>query len=254
MKKAVLFILFQLFMSSLYAQEGMIRGRVFKASDKQVLSGANVINMRTLSGTITDPNGFFEINARPGDTIYFSFLGFKAVKFPVDSTSFGKMHQIYMQEQPIALNEIIIKGHELTGILPVDLTLLPVKAQPKIRLDLVPYFGNKKPDFLTKLNDNLRTIMDPVGMLYNLFSARGKDLRKLSRMKENDRIYQMLAARFDRQVIADLLHIPVEEVYRMLQLCDYDEQFLNEASDMQILEALKECYEKHRLLFEQRKN
>ncbi len=249
-KKSNIFIFFLLLAYSMFAQNHMVKGRVFNAETKQPLVGTNIININRFTGTITDANGFFAIRAQAGDTIYFSFLGFKSYKMPVDSSSFGKIIQIHLQKQPVALQEVVIKGHDLTGILPVDLTLLPVKTQPRINLDLTPYFGDKNPDFLTKLNDKLRKIMDPVGMLYNLFSARGKDLRKLSKMKEDDRLYRMLAARFDRQVIADLLNIPVEDVYRILQLCEYDEKFLREASDIQILEALKECYQKHRLLLE----
>ncbi len=245
------FLIFFVFLAwTSWAQQKLVKGRVFNAETKQPLVGTNIINMEQFTGTITDANGFFAIRAQAGDTLYFSYLGFKSYKMPVDSTTFGKIIQIHLQKQPIALQEVVIKGHDLTGILPVDLTLLPVKTQPRIKLDFAPYFGDKNPDFLTKLNDDLRKIMDPVGLLYNLFSARGKDLRKLSKMKEDDRLYRMLAARFDRQVIADLLNIPVEDVYRILQLCEYEEKFLREASDIQILEALKECYQKHRLLFE----
>jgi len=230
------------------------KGLVYTQKDKKPLETANVINKSTFKGTITNRSGYFELPAQTGDTIIVSYLGFKTFQTVVMPGDFDKIHEIYLVEQPISLQEVVITGTRLTGILKVDLRLLPVRKEQKIDLHLEEIFGDTTANRLTRINDDLRKIMDPVGLLYNWFSAHGKDLRKLKKMKEEDELVQILARRFDRKIISDLLDIPETEVYRMLILCEYDKTFLETASDFQILEALKACYEKHRILFESRKN
>ncbi len=251
-KKLILITFFILSFSVLWSQErGMIKGLVYNQKDKTPLVSANVLNKTSFSGRITNSTGYFEIPASVGDTLIISYLGFKNYKLAVRPGDFDKIHEIYLVEQPVSLQEVLITGNRLTGILKTDLRLIPVRKKQKIDLKIKFYFGDTVPDLLTRINQDLRTIMDPVGMLYNLFSAHGKDLRKLRKMEQDDELIRILNSRFDRKIISDLLDIPPEQVYRILELCEYDKDFLLNASDFQILEALRSCYEKHRVLIKQ---
>ena len=223
-----------------------LKGFVLQAKNKQPLSGANIINLTRLRGATTGRGGFFMIRALPGDTILVSYMGFKTFKWTPDTLSFSQVHRIYLQEQPIVLQEVIISEHALTGVLPVDLALMPKQDIPRIQLHLEEMFGDTIPNTLTRINDGLRKVLDPVGLLYNFFSVHGKDIRKLKRLKERDEITQILARRFDRKILSELLDLPEDQVYQVLEWCNYDKEFLRKASDLQILEALRNCYEKHK--------
>jgi hypothetical protein len=52
-----------------------ITGRVFNLEDSTPLTGASVVNLRTGRGTTTSSTGIFFIEAKPGDSIRFSFAG-----------------------------------------------------------------------------------------------------------------------------------------------------------------------------------
>ena len=52
-----------------------ITGRVLNLEDSTPLTGASVINLRTGRGTATSNTGTFSIEAKPGDSIRFSFAG-----------------------------------------------------------------------------------------------------------------------------------------------------------------------------------
>ncbi len=227
-----------------------LKGFVLQAKNKQPLLGANIINLTRLRGATTGSGGFFMISALPGDTILVSYMGFKTFKWVPDTLSFARVHRIYLQEQPIVLQEVVIREHALTGVLPVDLALMPKKDLPRIQLHLETMFGDTIPNALTRINDKLRTYMDPVGLLYNFFSVHGKDIRKLRHLKERDEITKILARRFDRKILSELLDLPEDQVYQVLEWCEYDKKFLREASDLQLLEALRSCYEKHRPFME----
>jgi len=57
-----------------------------------------------------------------------------------------------------------------------------------------------------------------------------------------------LASKFDRQVLIQLLGINRLDIDEILRNCNYSDAFMNEANDLQILEAISKCYEEYRIL------
>jgi len=66
------------------AQEQVV-GRVFDASNKQVLAFVSVVNLSEGKGVSSDIDGKFSISAAPGDELRLSFVGFEAKKIMVES-------------------------------------------------------------------------------------------------------------------------------------------------------------------------
>ena len=62
-------------------QQGTIKGTVVDSNGEPVI-GANVIIEGTTTGTITDIDGVFMINAKPGTKLTISFIGYEAVTVP----------------------------------------------------------------------------------------------------------------------------------------------------------------------------
>ena len=67
-----------------------ITGRVLNLEDSTPLTGASVVNLRTGRGTATASTGIFFIEAKPGDSIRFSFAGKVAQTLRICWTSFDK--------------------------------------------------------------------------------------------------------------------------------------------------------------------
>ena len=65
------------------AQSHTVAGRVVSAGDNAPLAGCSVVVKHTSRGTVTDPDGRYEIGAAPGDTLRFSFVGFRTAEEPV---------------------------------------------------------------------------------------------------------------------------------------------------------------------------
>ena len=81
--KRLIFLLY-LFLSAtcLYAQQGMISGKV---SDKSGgLPGVSVSVKGTAIGVITDATGNYTIQASKQATLVFSFIGFKSLELAVN--------------------------------------------------------------------------------------------------------------------------------------------------------------------------
>ncbi len=81
-----------------------ITGTLIDKATKQPMFGANILNLSTKKGTVTDDNGSFEIDAQPDDLIRISFVGFKTIKQPASKLP----KQIFMEEEVEMLNEVIV--------------------------------------------------------------------------------------------------------------------------------------------------
>ncbi len=245
MSKSIFIFLFINLIYQSYAQENAYNGTLIHAGTKQVLSGANIINLTSLNGTTSDENGMFSIPAKVNDSIMITFLGYKTVNVKITPEKLAKHQTIYMLEAPLVLDEVIVSSDRLTGSLPVDINLIPVQKPIDISPKIAAMFGSPKPTPLSRINDALKQILNPVDLIYNIFSTRAKDMRRLKKIQQEDKIKQILAAKFDREILSRLLKIDKKDVYLVLEMCDYPESFIKRANDLQILEAILNCYSKY---------
>lgn len=250
MNKPIILILLFLISGSVFAQDDYFNGTLIHAGTKQVLVGANIINLTSLEGTSSDANGMFNIPAKVNDSIMITFLGYQTVNLKVTPDKLKQHQTIYMFEVPLSLDEVVITSNPLTGSLPVDVNLIPIQKQIDISPKIAAMFGDPRPTTLSQINDVLKTIMNPVDLIYNIFSTRSKDLRRLKKIQKADKVKQILAAKFDREILSRLLKIDKKDVYLVLEMCDYPEKFIKEANDLQILEAILNCYSKYERYFD----
>ncbi len=233
-----------------YGQSDTYNGTLINASTKQVLVGANIINLTSVDGTTSDENGMFSIPAKVNDSIIITFLGYKTVNVKITAEKLDQHQTIYMFEAPLLLDEVIVSSVQLTGSLPIDINLIPVRKPIDISPKIAAMFGSPDPTALSRVNDVLKKIMNPVDLIYNIFSTRAKDMRRLKKIQEEDKIKQILASKFDREILSRLLQIDKKDVYLVLEMCDYPEYFIKKANDLQILEAILDCYSKYERFFD----
>ena len=214
------------------------------------MESVHVLNLTQIIGTTTDKNGRFEIKVSANDTLYFSYLGFKPLKVAVtnDLMKFGNA-KFELTELALALEEIILRPYQLTGILDIDAKNIPINTAKRYSVSGLPNIGyeagNRNPYSITK---TFKAILSPVDFLHNLFSQKEKQLRKLKKMREDDEIKNLLASKFNREILTQLLYISKVEIYEILRGCNFSDAFIKDSNDLQILEAISECYDEYRVL------
>jgi hypothetical protein len=105
--------------------------------------------------------------------------------------------------------------------------------------------GENSPNALTRV---VNSIFNPADMLYNFFGKKPKELSKLKDMKKDDNIRTLLETKFDRETIAMLLGIDKNDIPEILRHCSYSDSFIETANDLQILDAISQCYEQYKVL------
>ena len=231
------------------AQEGEFHATVINAQTQQPLESVHVINLNQVIGTITDSRGEFTVQAAVNDTLYFSYLGFKSQKIRVtnDMLKFGDT-KIALTELAYALEEVVVRPYQLTGYLEIDVRNLPINTGYQYSISGLPVSyesGRKSPGAVTKV---LGAIMNPADLLRNLFGKQPRQMRKLQQIKEDDRIRDLLATKFDRETLRELLQLEKVDIEDILTNCSYSRSFIQTANDLQILDALSSCYEEYKVL------
>ncbi len=227
----------------------VVKGAVKDNANLLPLSSVSILNLNTIKGTVTNEKGRFEINAKVNDTLYISFLGFQSIKAIVTNDWIkNETADIKLTAKSIALEEIVIYRYNLTGYLQIDAKHIPVPENIRYDIQGLKYGYESGGKSSSGINKVLGSVFNPADALHRLFGKKGKELRKLRDVRNDDATRLLLESRFDRETLAVLLGIDKGELPDILQRCNYSETFINSANDLQILDAISDCYEEHRIL------
>lgn len=90
------------------SQSTGISGTVTSSTDQQPLIGVSVLIKGTSTGTITDFDGKFSIEANKGQTLVFSYIGFVTEEIVIDKQ---RVINLEMREDSETLDEVVVVGY-----------------------------------------------------------------------------------------------------------------------------------------------
>ena len=250
MKRIALLLFVILTTAVSWGQEHVvINGKVLNDADDSPLENVNIVNLNSVKGTTSTVEGDFAIHATVNDTIYFSYLGFKSIRVRVtnDWLKYDNI-KVKMTELGIALEEVVVRPVQLTGYLEVDARIIPIYDNYRYRIaGLGSGYegGSSQPGAVNKV---MSAIFNPADFLYNVFGKRPRQMKKLRQMKEDDNIRNLLQSKFDRETLMAVLQLERVDVDEILNNCSYSADFIRTANDLQILDAISECYEEYKVL------
>ena len=239
--------------TSLFAQDKQtvqkIAGTIVNDNTMLPVSNVNIININKVKGTVTNGMGYFEIEAAVNDTLHISSIGFQSLTVRVTNDWVkNKTTKIQITQKAYALEEVIVHPYNLTGYLEIDSKLIPVKENYRYSISGLTqgYEGGEySPGAFGKV---MGSIFNPADVLYNFFGKKPTELKKLRQMKKDDTVRNLLESKFDRETIAVLLGVDKKEIAEILERCSYSESFITTANDLQIMDAISQCYEEYKIL------
>ena len=232
------------------SEETSVKGTIIDLSTDKPIDRVNIVNLNQVIGTSSNDEGDFEIQAKLNDTLHLSYLGYKSIKVRVtnDWLKFGET-KIGMTELALALEEVVVNQLKLTGYLEIDVKQVPIKSNYRYSISGLSNTGyeagDRRPNAVNKV---LGAIFNPADFLHNIFGKKPNELRKLKKMKKDDEIRNLLASRFDREMLTVLLQVDKFDLDEIVNQCNYSKDFINSANDLQMLDAISECYEEYKIL------
>ncbi len=225
----------------------VLKGQVVHAETKKALSAAHILNLNTVNGTITNEKGFFELPTRVNDTILVSFVGHSSIKLKITNDLLrGNELEIALFEKPEEVREVVIKSTKLIGVLEIDVKQVPKDRFTRIHINGLPQTYEVGKPQAKDFSSPIAALFQPVDFLYNLFGDKPKQLKKLQKLKKEDDLRKMLAGKFDREVMMEYLEMDRQELSDLLTDCNYSAYFIKKASDLQLIEAILDCYENYK--------
>jgi hypothetical protein len=255
MRHLLSIILFFVLPQQLIAQQiEIVGGKIVDASNDKPMENVNIVNLNQVFGTATNQEGEFEIQARANDTLHLSFLGYKSIKVRVtnDWINFGNQTTIKLTELALALEEVVVNKLKLTGYLEIDIKQIPIQKNVRYSISGLNSGYESSPRTPSMVTKVLGAIFNPADFLHNVFGKKPREMRKLRKMKQQDEIRNILASRFDREMLTALLKVDKIDLELLISECNYSDDFIRTANDLQILDAISECYEEYKILSRQR--
>lgn len=227
----------------------LISGEVLNAANDLPLDGVNIVNTTRVKGSITNEKGEFTLMASVSDTLFFQYLGFKPiqVKITEDWIKFGTV-KIKMTEAAIALEEVTVKEIKLTGFLEIDAKNIPIYDDFRYSISGLNYGYEGGKYQKSAFSKTLESIFNPADFLYKTFGRKGNEMRKIRQMKDDDEIRNLLQDKYDRETLSAVLGVSKPDLEEILNRCDYSREFIRNANDLQILDAISGCYEEYKAI------
>lgn len=196
---------------------------------------ASVRILGTKKGLVTDSNGFFTLVITQRDTLRISSLGYHDlyyVKDPSRQTSFYEVVQMKSKIFELSAIQIMAKRNkDLSN--PMLRWEYKAKFQPKIWLFHTP----------TGEEPEAPTLMSPISFLYDRYSRRGKAARKLKDMVAERARKKRNAVRYNAAKVQGWTGLQDDEIDEFMRFCPMPDGFLEEASELEIIDRTFQCLE-----------
>ncbi len=194
----------------------LLRGNIITDSTDSS-RGINIINLSSEKGTSSLENGYFELSARAGDSIYFSSVQFENKTIVIKAEDFQIGFAVKLNEKYTELDEVQIDDIKLSGVLNGDIDRVPKSVYDK--------YGFSYPTKLTPIEERkLRFAsgsggVDVVSMIVYSLNGQKKMFKKVV---ENShlagQVYEAYAF-LPEEYFTENLQLPENEIINFLYYC-----------------------------------
>lgn len=200
-----------------------------------LIVNAHVVNISKERGTFTNDYGLYNIQVSLGDTIEVSSVQHEPFRTVItDQIAFAQELKVVLQKRRIELDEIILKRHNLTGILRSDR-----KQVPK---DSIAAVGRSISDVVSELSEQERALsknvtasekgtagvitkktdptkkFDGIGTTIGLGNRKNKKEEEVKRIISDKFTSQVIYEKFGKEFFADI-KIPEKQIFAFIDYC-----------------------------------
>ena len=198
-----------------------------------IVKNANIINLKTNTGTFSNDFGDYKIVVSIGDTLQFSSVQHKTVYRIINNFIYrSEILDVFMINNTYKLDEVVIKTNDLDGFLTLDLKKTPTDKKGdalKKTMDLtkvnmkVIYNG----DYIDQKVKPPINNVDPTALFAGFGAGVGipvKFSEKLWALRRDIEFKQkfpsMLVSEFGEPFFENDLKIPLNKLYHFLEFCN----------------------------------
>ena len=185
------------------------KGKV--VSENSDLDGIYVLNLKNLKSATTAKGGYFEIKGAIGDTLQFSAIQFKSLKFALRQQDFDSdLFFIKLETAVTTLDEVKINQYKNINAVSLGILMKPAKQ----------YTAAERRLFAA-------TSGGGIDGLLNLISGRTKMLKQQLAVEKKESSIEKITSILDVKYFVETLKIPSEKVKAFQYYCAEDANFIS---------------------------
>lgn len=248
MKLLLTTTLFFYFTFTTLAQEESTSINGLVTSNSLAIENVHILNLNNGFGEVTDINGNFTIQIKKNDIIKISHIEYQSQKITISDQIIIVGLVIKLKRTVNRLNDVIIKNHNLTGILYTD-SDAQIKEdilgsgkfiQELMRLSKLP----SKYDEVKKFESQYINDVNPIKMNGGVgigISIRDKENELRRELREAKNIPKLIIYDLGKDYFINNLKIPEEKIHNFLTYCNYRNIFelYKQKKIMRLIEILE---------------
>lgn len=196
---------------------------------------AAVFNLRTKKGFAADSSGFFTTVISAKDTLRITSIGYYErlyVKEPFRTNNYYAV--LTMKSKLVELAPVTIYAPRLERVNTVLVKPEYLrKDEPRLWLFAEPSGQEAAP-----------TIMNPISFLYDLYSTKGRDRRKIRDILLEKEFRERISRKYSPALVNRYTGLDDEELDAFMRFCSMPDMFVLQASEYEIAERVFRCFDK----------
>lgn len=230
----MLFILISL---SGYSQRDYLYGIVSDSINSDRMIGVHITNPKAGLLTNTNENGTFKIPVQKGDSLVFTYVGYKSITYIVNENPSYALVNFYLTQEAIKLTEVEVNvfpeywrfKQQIIDTQAMDSTHV-VFGLDAIPLDAYKIAANEQkiqpPDY------HAPTIS--IGFDVGGLTKKGKEKRKLDKLLAKQEMERAAYRKFNRDWIAEETKLKGDELTDFIAYCKFTPKYLAETTLFEI--------------------
>lgn len=217
----------------------ILKGRCIDDSTGAGIAWVNIFNeSQRISGNAKD-EGEFLIEAKTGDTLVFSAVGYLSSVIIVQEFFYSKKNIIKLEPRTYQIREATIKSIRKYAQFKQDFVDLELK---QTALDSVSEDINIKAKEVARKAEYDRMVEEVFarekGTLFVLSSSikskKTKQRKALKKIKLTKKDQEIINEKFNKEIVHQYTHLDGEKLNNFMIFCDFDSNFLLQASEYDI--------------------
>jgi hypothetical protein len=202
-----------------------IHGRALDHNSKRVPINIMVVNQQTGTGTFANPDGSFSLSANRKDTIMITARDYSIKKICFRDSGTSSTYNIVVRLDSI--------HYDLA-----EVQIYPTRTLPQIHKD-IDQLGN------VPNTDTYKDVpfTSPITLLYERFSRIEQSKRKVAQMEDQERMRQVLKDLLHLYIKNDIINLSDKDFDRFIDYCNLPEDFIKQATDYELVMAIKQKYQ-----------
>lgn len=220
----------------------------------QYLVNVNIVNINQNTGTSSNAEGLFKIQAKSGDLIRFSSIGFIPFVYvlnPGSTFPIVPLH-ITLADDTLQLSEVTIYPwpKNISDLKRAVLAMAPERDKyPDLRLNEFNLPRNGKN--MSYQKSNTPGLMDPgvtyaikgpITALYNAFSKEAKSKRKYELLTFQDQKKKIATYKYNTELIRRVTSFKTDkDIEDFMHYCNFTVDFILASSEYDLIKAIEDC-------------